>query len=216
MSAYPRVRTNYPLGPPTNTAPTSSLGKAGVEGKQELEALVGPDLFDDDAARPHPEALADQVTQLDLIGALEACLSGPHGHPIGQERLSTKPVLLQTERRHQKAGLTGRVRPHCRCVRTSRKPNRFQNARAATAGTVRRSRMRMLQRHDHGARPTGSGVRPTAARRHGPVRSPTDSPGWSGSATGSAARRGATPRCCASTTSRPIRTAPRARPTGKA
>jgi hypothetical protein len=66
-------------------------------------------------------------------------------------------------------------------------------------------RQRILQRHDHGARPTGSGVRPTAARRHGPGRSPTDSPGQSGSATGSAARRGATPRCGTSTTSRPIK-----------
>ena len=91
MSEYPRVRTNYPLGPPTNTALSSSLGKAGVEGKQEFEALVGPDLFDEDAARPHPEALADQVTRLDSPvrsrPACRACM-GTHWAKTAQHKAS--------------------------------------------------------------------------------------------------------------------------------
>jgi len=41
-----------------------------VENQQQIEAVPGPRLADDDPVGPHPEALLDQVAQLDLAGAL--------------------------------------------------------------------------------------------------------------------------------------------------
>ena len=56
--------------------------KAGVEGEQQVEALLGAHLADDDPARPHPQALLDQVAQPDLAGALEPGLPGLQRHPV--------------------------------------------------------------------------------------------------------------------------------------
>lgn len=57
--------------------------QAGVEGEQEVEALGGPDLADQDAARAHPERLLHQVAQHDLAGLLQPGLPGLHRDPVG-------------------------------------------------------------------------------------------------------------------------------------
>jgi hypothetical protein len=56
--------------------------QAGVEGEEEVEALGGADLADEDAARSHPQRLLDEVAQHDRPGLLEAGLPGLHGHPV--------------------------------------------------------------------------------------------------------------------------------------
>lgn len=55
----------------------------GVEGDEQVERLLGADLAHDDPARPHPEALLDQMPQLDLAGPLQPGLSGLHRDPVG-------------------------------------------------------------------------------------------------------------------------------------
>ena len=71
-------------------------GQPGVEGEQQVEALLGADLADDDPAGPHPQALLDQVAQPDLAGALEPGLPGLERHPVGVREAQLEDLL----RRH--------------------------------------------------------------------------------------------------------------------
>ena len=68
-------------------------GKPGVERDQQVEALLLPDLADDDARRAHPQRLLDQPAQLDLAGALEAGLPALHRHDVGQRDLELEDLL---------------------------------------------------------------------------------------------------------------------------
>ena len=56
-------------------------GQPGVEGEQQVEALLRAHLPDDHPAGPHPQALLDQVAQPDRARALEPALAGLHGRP---------------------------------------------------------------------------------------------------------------------------------------
>ena len=68
-------------------------GQPGVEREQQVEALLGAHLADDDPARPHPQALLDQVAQRDLAGALEPGLPGLHRHPVGVREPQLEDLL---------------------------------------------------------------------------------------------------------------------------
>lgn len=50
--------------------------KPGVQGDEQVQALLLADLPDDDPRRPHPQRLFHQCTQSDLAGPLQARLPG--------------------------------------------------------------------------------------------------------------------------------------------
>ena len=122
-------------------------GQAGVEGQQQVEALLGPDLADDDPARPHPQALADQVAQVDLAGALEPGLPGLQRHPVGVREPELEDLLradttrsppgIAAARQFSMVVLPAWVPPATRMLRPARTlASRKAAARAAQAAQL--------------------------------------------------------------------------------
>lgn len=70
----------------------SHIWHSGVQRKQQVEALGCPHLPDDDAARPHPQRLLDQVPQPHLAGTFQTGLPGLERHPIGMREAQHKTV----------------------------------------------------------------------------------------------------------------------------
>jgi hypothetical protein len=68
-------------------------GQPRVEGEEHVEALLGPHLAHDDAARPHAERLLDQGPQGHLAGALEPGLPGLQRHPVGMRETELEDLL---------------------------------------------------------------------------------------------------------------------------
>ena len=65
-------------------------GQAAVQRDQQVEALLLPDLADDDPGRAHPQRLLDQAAQRDLAGALEVGLAALHRDDVGQRRAAAR------------------------------------------------------------------------------------------------------------------------------
>ena len=72
-------------------------GQPAVEREQQVEALLGPDLADDEPRRPHPQRFLDQMPQGDLAGALEPCLAGLHRHPVRVHELQLVDLLARDD-----------------------------------------------------------------------------------------------------------------------
>ncbi len=68
-------------------------GKPGVEGQQQVEALGGSHLADDDARRTHPERFLDERPQVDAARAFETRLPGLHRYPVGVSALQLEDLL---------------------------------------------------------------------------------------------------------------------------
>jgi len=60
--------------------------RTGVEGEQQVEALLEADLSHDEPAGPHPQVSSNQVTQLDLAGPFEPALPGRQTRPTSDAR----------------------------------------------------------------------------------------------------------------------------------
>jgi site-specific DNA recombinase len=73
-------------------------GQPRVECQQQVEALGGSDLADDDPRRPHPERLAHQVAQRHLAGPLQPGLPGLHRHPVGVSGLCAYAIHMTKTR----------------------------------------------------------------------------------------------------------------------
>ena len=68
-------------------------GQPGVEREQQVEALLGAHLADDQPRRPHPQALLDQAAQPYLAGALQPRLPGLQRHPVGMREPQLEHLL---------------------------------------------------------------------------------------------------------------------------
>ena len=68
-------------------------GQPAVEGDEQVEALLLPDLADDDPVRAHAQRLLDQAPQLELTRALEIGLPGLHRHDVRQADLHLEDLL---------------------------------------------------------------------------------------------------------------------------
>ena len=76
---------------------TRHARQSGVESEQQVEALLGPHLPDDDARRSHPQGLLHQIPKHDFAGALEPRLPGLHRDPVGMSTLQFEDFFT----RHQ-------------------------------------------------------------------------------------------------------------------
>lgn len=65
----------------------------GIEGQQEIEALLGSHLPHDHAAGSHSEGFFDEVAELDLARPLKPCLTGLHRNPIGMLEAQAKQLV---------------------------------------------------------------------------------------------------------------------------
>jgi hypothetical protein len=59
---------------------------AAVQRDEQVEALLLPDLADDDAFGSHPECLLDEASESHLAGALEVRLPGLHSDDVGERQ----------------------------------------------------------------------------------------------------------------------------------
>jgi hypothetical protein len=64
-----------------------------VEGEQQVEALLRPDLADNQSRRTHAQGLLHQLAQPDLAGALQTCLLVCMATQSGRENRSTNSRL---------------------------------------------------------------------------------------------------------------------------
>jgi hypothetical protein len=80
-------------------------GQSSVEREEQVEALLGADLADDDPRRPHPQRLLHEVAQRDPAGALEPGLAGLHRHPVRV----VEPELVDLLARHHPVGARDRA-----------------------------------------------------------------------------------------------------------
>ncbi len=68
-------------------------GQPGVQGQQQVEALRGSHLADDEAAGSHAQRLLDQRAQVDLPVALEARWAALQLDPVGMGDLQLVDLL---------------------------------------------------------------------------------------------------------------------------
>src|SRR4051812_20733053 len=94
-----------------------------IQRQQQVEALLGTDLTDNDARGPHPQALLDELAQRHLTGALEPPLPRLHGDPVGMPEATIG--LCRTYR--------SALRSTYACLKTRRVRGSALNARSANA-----------------------------------------------------------------------------------
>jgi len=68
-------------------------GTPGVEGDQQVQALLLTDLADEQPVGPHPQRLLDQAALPDLALALQVGLPGLHRHRVRQPHLELEHLL---------------------------------------------------------------------------------------------------------------------------